>query len=392
MRILMSIHHQLDTNAGAPGVTLHLANALRRRGHAVDILSFDRMPFPARLKGLLYPWFVTSFIAKQPWHDVLDLSSGDGWVLSTLPRAWLGTPAPVLIARSHGLEHVMHEARLEATRSSGQKLSWKYPIYHGGFRLWECRMSFLHADAALFLNDGHLQYAIERLGVHPDRAVRVRNGIADCFIERARSLMTHTLPIYSPSNIAFIGRHSDMKGSRYLCRAMRAILAASPRSTFGVFGAMVDPNVVLAEYPPELRSRIFVVPSYRNEDLPRLLHGYHVLAFPSLSEGFATSPLEGMACGLVPVVAAAPGPMTYIENGRNGVVVPLRDADALEREIGSLLKDARRWHDLRSRALETAIEYTWDNVASDTEKIYEQFGHAADGENCGRARTRALRD
>lgn len=374
MQVLMSIHHCLDTNAGAPGVTMHLANALRRRGHHVDILSFDRLPFPAKFKSMLYPWFVASFVAKHPRYDVLDLSSGDGWVLGTIPRACFGKPAPVLITRSHGLEHVMHEARLEAIRRNGQKLSWKYPIYHGGYRLWECRMSFSHADAALFLNDGHLQYAVQRLGIDAKRAVRVRNGIADCFIEHARSLMAQPSPTDTPQNIAFVGRYSEMKGSRYLCSAMRAVLARSSTSTFGIFGAMVDPGVVLADYPPELRKRIFVMTSYRNEDLARLLDGYHILAFPSLSEGFAASPLEAMACGLVPIVAASPGPMSYVENGRNGIVVPLRDADALACELVALLKDADRWNALRSRALETAVEYTWDNVACDAEEIYEEFG------------------
>jgi glycosyltransferase involved in cell wall biosynthesis len=371
MRILMSIHHSLNADSGAPGATLRLANALRRRGHVVNVFSFERAVFPGKLKGLLYPWLVAAFVASQARYDVLDLSSGDGWILSILPRAFLGRSAPLLIARSHGLEHVMHEARLEESKASGQKLSWKYPIYHGGFRLWECRISFSHADATLFLNEAHLRYAIEHLGVSPERAIRVRNGIAEHFLERAKALMAATPQSESPQGVAFIGRYEEMKGSRYLGIAMREILAANPSARLGLFGAMIDPSMVLADYPAELRSRIFVMPTYRNEDLPRLLEGYHVLAFPSLSEGFAVAPLEAMACGLVPIVTALSGPTSYVENERNGIVVKTRDANDLERAIAALLSDTSRWNALRRRSLATAAQYSWAAVAAETETIYE---------------------
>ncbi len=383
MRVLMSIHHPLDVNSGAPGVTWRLANALRLRGHTVDIVSFERVSAADRFKGYIYPWFIAGFVAKHPHYDVLDLSSGDGWVLSVLPKAWLGNPKPLIVARSHGLEHVAHQARLEANRSGVLQLSWKYPVYHGGFRLWECGMSFSHANAALFLSSVDQQYAVAHLGVDPSRAIRVRNGIADCFVERARSLLIRKPPFNPPQNIAFIGRYTEMKGRRYLRLAMRALLSKHPKSNLGLFGTMVDRSAVLADFPSELRNRIFVVPTYDNEHLPTLLAGYHVLAFPSLSEGFPAAPLEAMACGLVPVVAATPGPMSYIKSGRNGVVVALHDANALESEITRLIDDPNRWNAMRRDALATAIEHSWDDVASETERIYVQFiaGNVSDSKS-----------
>ncbi len=371
MRILMSIHHRLDPDSGAPGVTWHLGNALRNRGHAVDVLSFERVPGPEQLKGYIYPWFVAWFIAKHPHYDVLDLSSGDGWVFSVLAKAWPRKASPAIVARSHGLEHVAHEVRLKANRAGAYRLSWRYRFYHGGFRLWECGMSFSRARAALFLNDVDLRYAVDHLAVDANRAVRVRNGIAQHFIENAKSLLSDDRPIEGPRNIAFIGRYTNMKGSRYLRRAMQSILRKHKNATFGLFGTMASADEVLADYPSELRERIFVAPAYKNEELPRLLAAYHILAFPSLSEGFGDAPLEAMACGIVPVVAASPGPMSYIENGHNGIVVPVGDANALEEEIQNLLEDVSRWSDLRQAGLATAAQYSWDNVACDMEKIYE---------------------
>ncbi len=383
MRVLMSIHQDLDPKTGTGGVTCQLADALRRRGHTVDILSFERVSAPDRFKPYLYPWFVASFIATHPPYDVLDLSSRDGWVLSVLRKVLPRTSPQVVIARSHGLEHLLHEARVEASRSGALKLSWTYPIYKGGFRLWECRTSLSLANAALFLNGVELQYAVERLGVDPSRAVRVRNGIGDCFVQSAKSLLNQKLPIGSPKNVAFIGRYSDLKGATYLRVAMRSVLSKNPHSTLGLFGTMVDRESVLAEYPSEIRNRIHVVPAYENDRLPSLLAGYHILAFPSLFEGFAIAPLEAMACGVVPVVAATPGPMSYIESGRNGILVPVGDTRALEEEITRLMGDPPRWNALRRGGLATAIEYSWDHVASETERIYAQFtaGNASDSKS-----------
>jgi glycosyltransferase involved in cell wall biosynthesis len=372
MRILISIHHALDLDTGAPGVTLRLADALRGRGHAVDILSFDRVPLPPRFRGYVYPWFVAWFVATHPRYDVLDLSSGDGWVLSLVPALFRAS-IPVIAARSHGLEHIAHDARLVARRSGEEKLSWKYPFYHGGYRLWECATSFSHAHVALFLNDVDRTYAVERLGLAPHRAVLVKNGIANCFVHNARRLLAQAPPPDAPRHIAFVGRYTEMKGRAELRLAMRPLLSEYAGLTLGLFGTVADADAVLADYPCELRERICVVPTFKNDELPRLLASYDIFAFPSRSEGFAIAPLEAMACGLVPVVTATPGPMSYIENGRNGIVVPLRDAEALRKAIASLLDDPPRWRELRANAVATACGYSWDGVAAEIEGMYAGF-------------------
>ncbi len=368
----MSIHHPLDPNAGAPGVTAQLARALRQRGHTVDVLSFDDMPGPRGAKVYLYPWFVAWFITKNPQYDVADLSSGDGWVFSLLTGS-SHRKRPVVFARSHGLEHVAHNVRLKAASLGIQRLSWKYPIYHGGFRLWECRISFSHANGALFLNNVDLEYAVDHLGVDNRRAVRVRNGIADYFIDNALTLLADTRVARTPRNIAFIGRYTEMKGRNCLRTAMRAILTRYENVKLGLFGTLATGKDVLQDYPSELRSRIFVAPAYSNSDLITLLDDYDILAFPSLSEGFPAAPLEAMACGIVPVVADSPGPTSYVINGHNGIVFPAGDAKALEKAIAALIDDGARWNALRAESLKTATQYAWADVARDMEYIYSSF-------------------
>src|SRR4029079_18568827 len=64
------------------------------------------------------------------------------------------------------------------------------------------------------------------------------------------------------------------------------------------------------------------------------------------SDSLALSTMEAMAVGALPVVSDLPS-QTWIEDGENGLRVPLRDVDAL----AAALKRALTEHELRFRAI-----------------------------------------
>ena len=84
-----------------------------------------------------------------------------------------------------------------------------------------------------------------------------------------------------------------MKGVTYLRDAMLQVLVECPQTTITYFGAKDMAGAILPTYPPELHHRVSVVPRFNNSELPRLLADYHILAFPSLSEGFPLSGTRG---------------------------------------------------------------------------------------------------
>ncbi len=168
MKILLSIRHPISIEGGAPEVTRQLARAFSQQGHDVTVLSFENMP--RRLQGkvaqLAFPWFVARHIGREARkYDVLDLSSGDGWRLNPGHHR-----QSLIVFRSHGLEHVAVEQRRAAARLGELKLSWKYPLYHGGWRLREVAQSLRVADLGLFLNQADRDFAVSRLKVDPASA------------------------------------------------------------------------------------------------------------------------------------------------------------------------------------------------------------------------------
>lgn len=374
MRILLTIHHELELNSGAPGTTLRLADAYRHRGHEVEIIGFDELlpsKLPEQAKMLAFPWAVAARLARvghRPHFDVIDASTGDSWLIGALrPCFPPSVRRSLLVSRSHGLEHTMAERRRAARAAGGQPLSWRYPLYHGGYRLWEVTQSLKTADAALFLNRHDAALAVERLGVSLERVTVVRNGILDALIG---------LPPPRPSppvggQIAVIGSYVAMKGVAHAAAAFNAWLPRHPGWAVTFLGSSMDRSGVLVDYERSLHDRITVVPRYSNADLPRLLEGHQIHLFPSLSEGGPLSLIEAMACGLVTVASAIPGVTDLVAEGNDAVLVPAAEPHAIVAALDRLAADRVLMDRLRTNAHITAQSYGWRTVADEQLAVYE---------------------
>jgi glycosyltransferase involved in cell wall biosynthesis len=104
-----------------------------------------------------------------------------------------------------------------------------------------------------------------------------------------------------------------------------------------------------------------------DEELAALYRGARCLVYPSLYEGFGIPVLEAMACG-TPVVTSAGGATEEVAGGAAVLVDPL-DAGS----IASGIEEAvRRRDELVPRGLERAGSFTWERVAAETWRVYEE--------------------
>jgi glycosyltransferase involved in cell wall biosynthesis len=369
MRILLSIHHDLDPNLGAPGATIALGEEYARLGHDVSHLSFDDLPrrLPPRAKELLYPEFAAWHLSRRARRglDVVDASTGDAWLWGRARRR--GRTRPLLVTRAHGLEHrFWEEEELEASQS-GRRIARRTALYHGGLRLREGAASLRLADLCVFLNGDDLDYAVQRLGVARDKVAVVPNGLSEAFLGRPHpSLDT------GPLRIAHVGSWAERKGVRYAAAALARVIEAGQDVQLGFFGVNVPAARVLAELPAGVRQRTQVVPWYDHEDLPRLLDGHQLLVSASLAEGFSLALPEAMACGLAPVATAISGAREIVRAGENGLLVPPRDAEAMTAAILRLAEDRVLLGRLRTAAHETAQALSWQRIARETIVLYER--------------------
>ena len=112
----------------------------------------------------------------------------------------------------------------------------------------------------------------------------------------------------------------------------------------------------------------------KNEDLPNYLAAADVYVSSSLSDGTSLSLLEAMACGLPVVVTDVPANMEWVEDGKNGFVVPRRNAEKLKEKIVYLLQDERILNQFSKRNIEIARERAnWDKNFEKLEWMYQQL-------------------
>jgi glycosyltransferase involved in cell wall biosynthesis len=98
-----------------------------------------------------------------------------------------------------------------------------------------------------------------------------------------------------------------------------------------------------------------------------------LFVLPSEWEAFGLVLLESMAAG-VPVIASAVGGVPEVlEDGKDGVLVPYGDVDALAREIRSLLKDEGRRRQLSAAGTARVRELTWARCVERHRALYREI-------------------
>ncbi|MDQ0260992.1 glycosyltransferase involved in cell wall biosynthesis [Sinomonas atrocyanea] len=182
--------------------------------------------------------------------------------------------------------------------------------------------------------------------------------------------------------IATIGRLVPRKGVDTVIRAL-ALLAESGRRDIEllVVGGSVAKERV-AEDPEARRlrdlaeslgigSQIIFTGQVARDAMPELMRSLDAVVCCPWYEPFGIVPLEAMACGVPTIVAAVGGLAETTVDGVTGLHVPPRDPVALADAVSALADDPQRRAALGAAGIERArSRYTWDKVASDTERIY----------------------
>ena len=373
MNILLTTHDYLDPNSGAAGSTLKLGQKYQKLGHHITYYSYNDLPksLPGNLKYFIFPLLVTSFLWRQNSQkkfDVVDGNTGDLWIWAK----WLSklqSNSPLLVSRSLGLEHIAHLQNKDDAARGDLSLSWKYYLYRGGIHLWEVKQSLSHADLVFLLNSEEHKYVVEVLGVSPDKVHTVANGIPDYLLNLPVEPITDE---NKTIRIAQVGTFIQRKGIKFSVPALNNILSRYPNVEMSFLGTMCSADEVYANFNSDVRDRIKVIPRFNHKTLPELLRDHHIKLFPPLSEGFGKALIEAMACGLAPVATAVGGPLDIISDRHDGLLIPLRDSQAIEQALEDLITDRSQLNKLRQNAYHTAQQYSWPSCARKRMSLYEE--------------------
>lgn len=172
-------------------------------------------------------------------------------------------------------------------------------------------------------------------------------------------------------HVLFAGAVSVRKGVSYLLEAFRRLSFGHKRLT--VAGS-ISPELQDAVSHWCKDSRISVLGPVPQSRLKELMSASDVLVLPSVEEGLALVQAQAMACGCPVIATEHTGASDLFTDGREGFIVPIRDADAITERL-QLLADAP---DLRSRMSEAAIRRVksiggWEQYGNKMHQIFSEL-------------------
>lgn len=356
---------------GAPRGVMLGHEALALQGHQVDYLFIDdvsggrELRFPHLTFSMLIVPKIMQLTAQHS-YDLVEISSGDGWLYGLL-RGMIGSNRrPVFVATSAGLEHLVWEEAvkdselgLQATKGFRARVIRPFVV------LKEVEIAIKTSDHFIPVCTEDAEYVIER-GWKPESKVTViPRGIgSEYFVENDDLQRTRGL--------LFVGTWHPRKGITYIVDAFCVLKEYHPSLQLSLVGTRLSEGEVLQDFPPSIRGDIRVVPLMSPEAVIREYTTHTVFVLPSTKEGLAKVLLEAMAAGM-PVVASDRIGKDVIEHEVNGLLVPTRNSQALVEAVERLITDRRFCQELGERAQAKAKEYTWDKIAARYESLYERL-------------------
>ena len=108
-------------------------------------------------------------------------------------------------------------------------------------------------------------------------------------------------------------------------------------------------------------------------DRGALLRAADLLALPSRYEPFGTVMVEAWQCGVPLIACAAAGPAAYVQDGRNGLLVPIDDSSALALAIRRTVEDKALRASLIAGGHETYdAEFTKAKIVAAYTELYQK--------------------
>lgn len=173
-------------------------------------------------------------------------------------------------------------------------------------------------------------------------------------------------------NILYTGRLDSGKGLIDLITAADIVCKEYNHVNFYIVG-----NGPLENYLKKMVKKLNLAKNFNfvgfvsNFEIIKYYHQATIYVFPSYHEGFPTTLLEAMSCGLPVVATKVEGNMDLIINNKNGLLVPPKCPKKLAEAIIKLINDRSLQNKLGLNARKyIESNYDWDVITDKFLKIY----------------------
>lgn len=361
MRIAFIANIPCQSTGGVRRVIESLANGFRAKGHSVDLL-FKQGP-STPVDFLVFP-LKTLFRSVFSSWDIMIAHSSDGAFCAWASRFF--RKMPKVIMHSHGWEERAFESWEKYGKEHGFAPSRKNQWMARWIRFPLLRLSLRHAMAVIFASEIDREWVARKYPEYFSKLHYIPNGFDP--------------EIYHPypkkkegtgTDLLFVGNWTWKKGHLFLRSIVQRIIEKKANAKFAFAGLGISREKKDKLFGSGFPERIRFFEGLNPSEMAGLYRESDVVIHPSLFEGGIPSltVLEAMACGTPVVAFAYDGLERFAENGKNAVLVPLGNAEALADRVIALLENLEDRSNLAQNAQEKVRTYPWAETVKNWEKI-----------------------
>ncbi len=316
-----------------------------------------------------------SYFVKDNLYDrsaLRHITNGDlfvGWASQSLFQMREAKARGALAIIERGSTHITEQYRLidEERKKFGvapaQRSKWD--------RLLEEKQlkEYHEADFIMTPSEFARQSFLAR-GFDPAKVLKVRYGVdLELFSPLAEKRTNEIL------TILFVGAIGFQKGIPYLLEAVRNMRASGKKFRLKLIGRLEKDFEAWLKSSPlrsEIDEHIAFVP---NHELVTHFHQADIFALPSVQEGLALVIAEAMASGCTVVATENTGASEFIESGKNGIIIPSANADALSTALGDLLDNPEKAKEIGKAAASESQNFGWETYGDQIITTYTNILH-----------------
>lgn len=230
------------------------------------------------------------------------------------------------------------------------------------------RIALAHPNLrVIFQNPDDLNLFTRRRAVRPGSHTIIRG----CGVDLKDYAPTPEPP--EPAVALFPARIIGDKGVREFVNAARKLREEGSDAIFRIAGRLDadNPTDIGAETVRRWQSEGWIQWQGYLTDMPAAFAACRIVCLPSYREGLPRVLIEAAACGRPIVTTDVPGCREVVEDGGNGILVPVRDADAVADALRTLIADGSLRQKMGTRGRErAAAEFSIERFVAESFDAY----------------------
>jgi glycosyltransferase involved in cell wall biosynthesis len=328
------------------------------------------------IKTFLYNSRILNVTSKMLSQNI---SFGLALNIHTLPKT--------ISLRRNGLIDIIHvHTPYNALTASALKLVYKVPFVCSLHNELEITFPLSLCDRIL-ANSQYIKSKLvndKRIDESRVEVLPIAVDVHDFKVTKDKTFLKKEMSLGDRNVILFVGRKIFYKGPQILMRALPKIIQQNPKSLAIFVGpdySFSDKSKTYTDYLQAMAKKLNVqnnvfFAGYVPDDILKRYYGVSdIFVFPSIwQEPFGKAIIEAMSFEKPVIASNVGGIPEIIINGKNGLLVPPSDVEALAQSVNYLLNNPETAKTIGQKGREIVLQrYSFEKVAEKCSEIYRKI-------------------